>query len=107
MPPTIEELAVRIEKEVDSRERAIKYAHNMMEDIKTAFSDFKFDFGRLGQRLDSHITEDQKMGITIKEIKGSLEGLKRLVWIGVGGVVVIAGLLAVIGGRLLTLLSKV
>jgi hypothetical protein len=104
-PPSIDELTLRLDKETDLRERGLKYAHNMMEDLKEAFSDFRVSFARVESGFASHVEEDKKMSAVMDIIYKDVKNLTRLVYIGVGGVLVIGGMVAVVGERILNLLS--
>ena len=105
MPPSLDELAAQLAKETDYRERAIKYAHNMMEDLKQAFADFGIASARFEGRFDQHVKDDERTALTIDKVYADVKSLTRLVYIGVGGVIVVGGMLAVVGERILNLLS--
>ena len=106
MPPSIDELALQLSRETDHRERAMKYAHNMMEDLKEAFAEFRMNFGKMQGGFEQHIKDDQKTSSLIGEMKSDVETVKRLVWMGLGGLCVVAGIVALIGGQILHLLAK-
>lgn len=105
METRILSLEERIEKERDLRERAMKYVHNMLEDLKQTFRDFEIGFARFDGRFTQHIQDDEKTGRFILEINARLRTVERLAWVGVGGVAVIAAIVAIIGGRLLHVLG--
>ena len=105
MPPTITELAARLDRETEDRERGMKYAHHMMEDIKTAFADFRVSVGRIEGGFNAHVIEDKKTSEVIDKVYTDIKNLTRLVYIGVGGVVVIGSVTAILGKRILEILS--
>lgn len=106
MPPTVDELALQLSRETDHRERAMKYAHNMMEDLKSAFNDFKVSVARIEGAFASHVEEDKKVAAVIDKVYSDLKNLTRLVYIGVGGVIVVGGIVSLVGQRILGLLAK-
>lgn len=106
MPPTTEELAAQLERETDHRERAIKYAHNMMEDLKEAFSQFRVDVSRIEGRVDQYVSDSERREKYISDIKKDLETIKRLVWLGVGGITVIGSLVMIVGNNIVKLLAR-
>ena len=105
MPPSVAELAAQLDRETQHRERALKYAHNMMEDLKQTFGDFRISFTRVESGFASHVIEDKKMADVMDIIYKDVKNLTRLVYIGVGGVIVIGGAVAVIGERILNFLA--
>ena len=104
MPPTINELALQLAKETDYRERAIKYAHNMMEDLKQTFADFNVDFAMFKGMFEQHLKEDKRTAEVIDKVYEDVKMLQRLVFIGVGGVIVLGGVITFLGKRILEIL---
>ena len=76
-----------------------------MEDLKTAFADFGIRTARFEGAFEQHIKDDIKTAATIDKVYADLKALTRLVYIGVGGVIVLGGLSAVLGSRILALLT--
>ena len=105
MPPSVAELAAQLDRETEHRERALKYAHNMMEDLKQTFADFRVSFGRIEGAFGAHIEDDKKMATVMDIIYKDVKNLTRLVYIGVGGVIVVGGVVAIVGQRILELLG--
>ena len=105
MNASADTLEARLDREIDKRERANKYTHNMMEDLKTAFADFGIRTARFEGAFEQHIKDDIKTAATIDKVYADLKALTRLVYIGVGGVIVLGGLSAVLGSRILALLT--
>ena len=105
MPPSVADLQAQLSKETEHRERALKYAHNMMEDLKQAFADFRVSFGRIEGAFNSHVAEDKKMAYVMDIIYKDVKNLTRLVYIGVGGVIIVGGVVALVGQRILDLLG--
>jgi|SRR5579864_2227395 len=105
MPPSVADLALQLERETEHRERALKYAHNMMEDLKTAFGEFRVSIGRMQGGFEQHIIDDQKTSKTIDLLYRDVKTVTRLVYIGLGGVLVLGALMAIVGERILTLLG--
>ena len=105
MPPSVADLAAQLARETEHRERALKYAHNMMEDLKQTFADFRVSFGRIEGAFGAHVEDDKKMATVMDIIYKDVKNLTRLVYIGVAGVIVIGGAVALIGERILNFLA--
>ena len=105
MNVSVDDVAQRLDREVDKRERANKYTHNMLEDLKQTFADFNVNTAIFRGRFEQHIDDDRRTAATIDKVYADLKSLTRLVYIGVGGVIVLGGLSAVLGSRILALLT--
>lgn len=104
MNASTDDLSLRLDREIDKRERANKYTHNMMEDLKQAISDFGIRSARFEGAFEQHIKDDQKTSATIDKVYADLKALTRIVYIGVGGVIILGGVTSLLGSRILTIL---
>ena len=111
-PPSMDEFALRLGrlegdlvKHSDKDERAFKYSHHMLEDLGARIAGIE----RTGIRFEADLTNrngnDTNTRDWLKGIDGRVQKIERLVWIAVGGVMVVGGTLAVVGERILNLLS--
>lgn len=87
------------------RERSMKYAHNMMENLGMQMHEFKISQARFDERLQRQQQDDHLTAKTINLIFEKIESIQRLVWIGVGGVIVLGGVVTIIGSKLLRVLG--
>ena len=104
-PPSIDELTLRLDRETDLRERGLKYAHNMMEDLKEVVGEFRINFARFGGRFDQHIEDDKEMGAVIAEMKDDIRVLTRALYMASGGLVAVGGIATFFGWNILKLLG--
>jgi len=102
------ELALKIQYLEKGREddiRARKYLDNMVEDTRAKVVELGHSAARFEENLRNHTIEDQKMGQVLERMDNRQRTIERLVWIAVGGVIVIGALVGIIGGSILRLLA--
>lgn len=103
------ELARKIEWLQKAHEESIKarkYVHNMLEDLGIKIGGLERSAARFeSDLLHRNIASDglMKWLATVDERQRTIE---RLVWIAVGGVIVIGTLVGIIGGNILRLLAR-
>jgi len=109
----LQELTIRmglvekgLESEIEKRERANKYTHNMVEDVQSRYSDIALDIGTLKAAVAQHIIDDAKMSKAIDDMAARLADVQRMVWIAVGGTTIIAALVIVVLNRIAALVIK-
>jgi len=78
-----------LEREIGKREQADKYTHRMIEDVQARYQEAMLSFGRIESAFRQHLDDDKKMGLGISQLDDRLRTVERLVWIAVGGIVVI------------------
>ena len=86
-------------------ERAHKYQNNMMEDLLARLAGIERSAARFETDLMHRNGSDTETKGSLREIYDRLRTLERLVWIAVGGLVVVGGIMGIVGSRILTLLS--
>ena len=97
---TLEEWALRHERD---DERAHKYQNNMMEDLIERLAGIERSAARFEADLMHRNGSDLDTKVSLKEIFERLRVLERLVWIAMGAVVVVGGLVSLVGGHILKL----
>ena len=100
---TLEEWADKHERE---DERSHKYQNNMMEDLIARLSGIERSAARFETELLHRNGNDLDTKAALKEIYERVRMLERLVWIAVGGVVVVGGIVSIVGGNILKLLAR-
>lgn len=102
------ELALRIEylqKSRDEELKARKYVHNMIEDMSGKLSGLE----QSAVRFEAYMTHRDISESGLKEWLSAVDArqrvIERLVWIAVGGLLVIGALVSIIGGSILKLLA--
>jgi hypothetical protein len=88
-----------VEDELTKREKAQKYTHNMLEDLQVQMK-AGFENDNVTDRL-----MEERLAVSISGQDVRLRTIERLVWIAVGGVLVIGAITSIIGGNILKLLS--
>ena len=91
--------------EVDD-DRSHKYQNNMMEDLIARLSGIERSAARFETDLMHRNGHDSDTKGSLKEIYDRLRTLERLIWIAVGGLVVVGGIVSIVGGNILKLLSR-
>jgi hypothetical protein len=86
--------------------KARRYTHNMLEDLGEKLSNLERSAERFEADLHNRMGNDTNTREWLGGIDGRLRTIERLVWIAVGGVVVVGGLTAIIGGNIMQLLSR-
>lgn len=102
----VDQVEKDLDREITKREEANKYTHRMVEDVQERYRDIAVSFGRIESAFTQHLGDDKKMTSSIEKIDTRMRTIERLTWIAVGGVVVIAGIVSVIGGNILRLLAS-
>ena len=97
---TLEEWAEKHELE---DQRSHKYQNNMMEDLIERLAGIERSAARFEADLMHRNGSDLDTKVSLKEIFERLRVLERLVWIAMGAVVVVGGLVSLVGGHILKL----
>ena len=100
---TLEQWALKHERD---DERAHKYQNNMLEDFLARLSGIERSAARFETDLIHRNGYDTDTKGSLREIYERIRTLERLVWIAVGGVVVVGGIVSIVGGNILKLLAK-
>lgn len=102
------ELALRIEflqKAHEDDVKARKYTHNMIEDLVSKIGNLE----QSAVRFELYMTHRDVMDDGLKGLLNVLDSrmrvVERLVWVAVGGMVVIAGLTSIVGTTIINLLK--
>ena len=99
---TLEQWAEKHELE---DERAHKYQNNMMEDLIARLSGIERSAARFESDLVHRNGNEQDTKGSLRDIFERIRTLERLVWIAVGGLVVVGGIMSIVGSKILTLLG--
>lgn len=98
------ELTVRVghieqalDREITKRETSDKYTHRMVEDVQTRYAEIAVSFGRIEAAFMQHLNDDKKMTAGIVELDKRIRTVEKLAWSAVGGLAVIASLIAIFG----------
>lgn len=96
------ELNVRLEfvekelaREIEKREKAVKYMNNMLEDIQTRYADIQRQMGNIEAAITQHFSDDKLMTASIKALDERLRHVESMVWVAFGGVIVIGGIITI------------
>lgn len=98
-------LELDMEKHSSRDEKLFKYSHNMLEDLGTKLVAIERTGARFESDLANRALNDKNARDWLTGLDTRLQTIERLVWIAVGGVVVIGGLTSFVGGSILKLLS--
>ena len=90
-----------VEREIGKRETSDKYTHRMIEDVQARYHDIALSFGRIEAAFMQHLNDDKQMTKYISDVDKRVRTVERLTWIAVGGIAVIGGLIAIVGGQLI------
>ena len=102
------ELAIKIQFLERAHEESVKsrkYIHNMIEDLGAKMTTLARAAARFEAALTHRNISDTESKKWLGGIEGRLQTIERLVWIAVGGLIIIGGLTMLIGGNILKLLS--
>lgn len=99
---TLEVWADRHERE-DAQNH--KYQNNMMENLISRLAGIEQSAARFETDLLHRNGHDTDTKGSLREIYDRLRTLERLVWIAVGGMVVVGSIMSIVGSKILTLLS--
>ena len=99
---TLEEWAAK--HELDDQ-RSHKYQNNMMEDLIERLAGIERSAARFEADLMHRNGSDLDTKVSLKEIFERLRVLERLVWIAMGAVVVVGGIVSIVGGNILKLIG--
>lgn len=95
----VERLEDGLEQEITKREKGDKYVSNVVEDVQDRYHAISSDISGLKANMQQHLEDDKRMGQSILAMDGRLQKIERLVWIAVGGIAVIAGLISIIASH--------
>ena len=95
----VERLERVVDDELLRREKGQKYTHNMLEDLKSQMQ-AGFENDNVTDRL-----MEERLTTAVSGQDTRLRTIERLVWIAVGGVIVIGTVTSIVGGNILKLLS--
>ena len=99
---TLEDWAEKHERE-DARNH--KYQNNMMEDLLARLSGIERSAARFESDLIHRNGSDLDTKGSLREIYERIRMLERLTWIAVGGLVVVASIMSIVGSKILALLG--
>lgn len=97
----VERVELALEKEIDKRENAVKYMSRLIEDVQARYADLMVTFGRIETAFQQHLKDDKAMGEGLQGMDARLRVIERLVWIAVGGIIVLGALIGLIGSSIL------
>ena len=100
----LQRIETDLTRHLDKDEKSFKYTHNMLEDLGEKLSSLERSAARFEADLVHRSLNDQNAQKWLGGIEGRLQNIERLVWIAVGGVVVIGGLVSFIGSNILKFL---
>ena len=101
---TLEEWAAK--HELDDQ-RSHKYQNNMMEDLIARLAGIERSATRFETDLLHRNGSDLDTKVSLKEIFERIRVLERLVWIAMGAVVVVGGIVSIVGGNILKIIGVV
>ena len=90
-----------IEREIGKRENSEKYTHRMIEDVQSRYQAIAVSFGRIETAFTQHLADDKKMTQSLVDLDKRVRTVERLTWVAVGGIAVIGGLVALVGGQII------
>lgn len=103
------ELALKIEWLQKAHEEGIKarkYVHNMLEDLGIKIGGLERSAVRFEADLLHRSLANEGLMKWLAAVDERQRTIERLVWIAVGGVIVIGTLVGIIGGNILRLLAR-
>ena len=95
-----------LERETTKREEGNKYMHRMVEDVQDRYQGIALSFARMEAAFIEHTKDDKQMVETMGNLDTRFRVIERLVWIAVGGVTVIGGMMAFYGTYLIALMKQ-
>lgn len=93
----VEKLEDGLQRETDKRERALKYVHNMLEDVQSRYADIRETFSRIEASFMQHLKDDRAMGEGITAMDARLRTIERLVWVALGGIIMLSAVIGFVG----------
>lgn len=93
----VDQVEKALDREVAKREESNKYTHRMVENVQARYAEIALSFGRIEAAFTQHLHDDKKMTIGIADLDKRIRTVERLAWSAVGGLAVIAGLIAIFG----------
>lgn len=93
-----------LEREAMKREEGNKYTHRMVEDVQSRYHEIALSFGRMEAAFVEHTKDDKQMVESMGGLDKRMRTIERLVWIAMGGLAVLGGLVGVYGTYILNLL---
>ena len=100
----LDQIEKSLDREVEERQTAVKYISRLIEDVQSRYQDVINTFARIESAFKQHLEDDKKMNGGLKLIDERLRTVERLVWIAVGGIIVIGGIIALLGTHLASIL---
>ena len=94
-----------LERETTKREEGNKYMHHMVEDVQERYHEIAMSFGRMEAAFVEHTKDDKQMVESMGGLDKRMRTIERLVWIAMGGLAVLGGLVGVYGTYILNLLK--
>lgn len=76
-------------RETEKREESQKYMNRVIEDVQSRYRDAMLTFNRIEMAFNQHLSDDRKMTDSIVRIDNRLRTVERMVWIAVGGIIII------------------
>ena len=101
----IDQIEKNLDREIGNRETAVKYLSRIIEDIQRRYSEAMTMFSRIESAFKQHLEDDKQMSDGIKSLDSRIRIVERLVWIAVGGIIVIGAIIGILGTRILNLLN--
>ena len=102
----VENIEAWAEKHERDDDRTHKYINNMLEDLLEKLVGLERSAARFESDLAHRNGNDLNTHSSLKEIYERIRVLERLVWIAVGGVIVTGGIVSIVGGNILKILSR-
>ena len=99
---TLEEWAAK--HELDDQ-RSHKYQNNMMEDLIARLAGIERSAARFETDLMHRNGSDVDTKASLRDIFERIRVLERLVWIAMGAVVVVGGIVSIVGGNILKIIG--
>lgn len=85
----VEQVERGLEREIDERKLGDKYAHRMIEDVKTSHQEIALTFSRIEAAFKQHLEDDKAMVREMTDTNLRLRTVEKLVWSAIGGLVII------------------
>lgn len=101
----IDQIEKNLDREIIARETAVKYISRLVEDVQTRYAEVLAMFTRTEASFKQHLEDDKHMGEGIMALDSRIRMIERLVWIAVGGIIVIGAIIGILGTHILRLLT--
>ena len=101
----LDRLEQDMEKHQEKDDKAFKYSHNMMENALSKLASIERTLGHYeGERMMRAQTDTAKSAIT-EGMNARLQTIERLVWVALGGVIVIGALITLASHHITKILT--